>query len=101
MSYISVRRGATLLLTCTKKNSSGTPENITGVTITATLTEVTSGDIVETFSVTKTGATGVFTLILSDSETAKLPASTFNANIKYDYTTSVNIAEPFKVTIVK
>ena len=98
-NQISVRAGATLTLTCLKKDSAGAEEDVTPITVSANLTEIASGKIIIGLTVTKTGG-GHFTLSLTAAQTLATGPSGFLCTIKYVYASGVvDIVDAFPVEI--
>ncbi len=101
MSKIIAKKGATTTLTCTKRNKeTGVAESVADVTITAVLRNDTLNTLAN-LTVTKPGATGVYTIQINPSNIASLPASTLYLYIKYNYGTASDILDAIPVSIVQ
>jgi len=98
---IFAKKGGTTTLTCTKKNSTtGAPESVTAITITAALRN-DSFETLRDLTVTKQAETGVYTIQLSAADIEGLSPTTLYIYIKYDYGTAAEILDPVPVIIVE
>jgi len=98
---IIAKKGGTTTLTCTKKNSTtGAPESLTGITITAALRD-DSFNTLRTLTVTPQASVGVFTIQLSAADIEDLSPTTLYIYIKYDYGNAAEILDPVPVIIVE
>jgi len=98
---IIAKKGGTTTLTCTKKNSTtGNPESLTGITITAALRN-DSYETLKTLTVTPQVSVGVFTIQINAADIAGLSPTTLYVYIKYDYGSAAEILDPIPVIIVE
>lgn len=103
MKTINFKRGDTLAIACTRKNSVGAPVNITGMTI---LSKVRNGAFEDSLVVNVTdAAAGEFTLSRSAANTAAWPltadGSIMRCDVEFTDGSNVNSSETFAINVIE
>jgi hypothetical protein len=101
---INFKRGDTFSLTCTRKDGSGSPINLTGYTITSTAKVGTSFSDVLTVTIINAAA-GIFTLTETAANTATWPissdASIMYCDVQFVLSGVVKSSETFIINVIE
>lgn len=99
MTKIIIKKGDTLALSCSLKDSDGVPINLTSVTITSQVRNAIIGTLVQDLTVIITNAVlGEYTLTSAD--TSNWPVDSLQCDIKYVFSSPSTIrTETFTIDV--
>jgi hypothetical protein len=102
MSTITIKKRANASFACVKKDSNGTPQDVTAITIYAALREVGSLALVTPLTVEKDpGTGGTFRVLVSQAQSTGLRPVTYMVQIEYTIGATKEILDPFPVQVVE
>ena len=98
-NIIKFKRGDTFTLNCTYKVN-GVPSSIATIDIDSQVRDF-RGSLIEELTVTKTGSTGVFTLLSSATQTSEWPISVLRCDIQFSQGGIVRSTQTIDISVLE